>query len=608
MSENLDLNINIQTKGTEVIGILRKEIKEANGELLKAQTLYGDYSKEAINAANKVAILRDKIQEAKETSDLFDPGKKFQALSGTLSTLAGGFGAVQGAMALFGAESDNVQKALLKVQSAMALSQGLSVIKDGAKDFERLGTIIKSTSVYQAAYNFIMGTTVAVTEAATVTTVEQTVALEAEAVATTQVAVATTAATVSLRLFRAALLATGIGAAVILIGTLVTYLTDLAGATEKARKEKERLDKAYVDGSKKSYTQYLEDFDSLKEAELAKAGENEDAKFKIEEEYRKKKIAALEQQSKELLGKDVEAEGEIQKQIAKLKNEGLINSYAEQRRLKKLLDERKIQEAVDAALVEKQAIDNALSEYEKRQEKRKKINVETIGQDGMTDSERKKKEEDDEKAKADKEKRTREFNEKSEKDGLGKTLAIKAKADLDAINQAEDTAAAKKRIDELEKQSKIESAYAIADITAGISNIIGQETAAGKAIAIASATIDTYLSASTIFKQASKNPITVVNPAYPYLMAAPAVLGGIARVKQIASVSIPRGGGGGGSMPSMSSAAPIPPQLPTAQVTQLNQQTINDIGNQAVRAYVVESDVTSSQERITAIRQRARFS
>ena len=50
------------------------------------------------------------------------------------------------------------------------------------------------------------------------------------------------------------------------------------------------------------------------------------------------------------------------------------------------------------------------------------------------------------------------------------------------------------------------------------------------------------------------------------------------------------------------------PELPTAQITQLNQQSINDIGNNAVRAYVVESDVTSSQERITAIRQRARFS
>ena len=64
MSENLDLNINIQTKGTEVIGLFRKELKEANGELLKAQTLYGDYSAEAVKAAQKVALLKDKIQEA----------------------------------------------------------------------------------------------------------------------------------------------------------------------------------------------------------------------------------------------------------------------------------------------------------------------------------------------------------------------------------------------------------------------------------------------------------------------------------------------------------------------------------------------------------------
>jgi hypothetical protein len=45
-----------------------------------------------------------------------------------------------------------------------------------------------------------------------------------------------------------------------------------------------------------------------------------------------------------------------------------------------------------------------------------------------------------------------------------------------------------------------------------------------------------------------------------------------------------------------------------AQTTNISQQSINDIGNQAVRAYVIESDVTSNQQRMAAIRQRARFS
>ena len=59
-------------------------------------------------------------------------------------------------------------------------------------------------------------------------------------------------------------------------------------------------------------------------------------------------------------------------------------------------------------------------------------------------------------------------------------------------------------------------------------------------------------------------------------------------------------------MPTM--AAPITPELPQAATTNLSRQTINDIGNQAVRAYVIETDVTSNQERMAAIRQRARFS
>jgi len=51
-------------------------------------------------------------------------------------------------------------------------------------------------------------------------------------------------------------------------------------------------------------------------------------------------------------------------------------------------------------------------------------------------------------------------------------------------------------------------------------------------------------------------------------------------------------------MPSVGATAPMTPQLPMAQTTNLSQQRINDIGNQAVRAYVIESDVTSNQEEL----------
>jgi hypothetical protein len=161
----------------------------------------------------------------------------------------------------------------------------------------------------------------------------------------------------------------------------------------------------------------------------------------------------------------------------------------------------------------------------------------------------------------------------------------------------------KQNIAALEVQNKKDTAYAIADITAGLSNIIGQDTAAGKAIAVASATIDTYLAASTIFKQASKNPITVVNPAYPYLMAAPAVLAGIARVKQITAVKIPnaRGGssaGAGVAPPSFSSVPSMAaPQVQTGQGVNATQQIAQTIGaaQKPIQAYVVSTQLTSQQ-------------
>jgi hypothetical protein len=117
---------------------LKKQLREATQELQVARQKYGEFSTEAVNASKKVALIRDEIDAANEASQLFDPGKRFQALTTAASTAAGGIAAVQGAMALFGGESQEVEKALLKVQGAMALSQGLSQLKDVGKVTEQL--------------------------------------------------------------------------------------------------------------------------------------------------------------------------------------------------------------------------------------------------------------------------------------------------------------------------------------------------------------------------------------------------------------------------------------------------------------------------------------
>ena len=74
-----------------------------------------------------------------------------QKLTGSLNAAAGGFALVQGSMALFGTESEDVEKAILKVQSAMAISQGVETIREGAKSVQALGAAIRSTTIFQKA-------------------------------------------------------------------------------------------------------------------------------------------------------------------------------------------------------------------------------------------------------------------------------------------------------------------------------------------------------------------------------------------------------------------------------------------------------------------------
>lgn len=137
-----------------------------------------------------------------------------------------------------------------------------------------------------------------------------------------------------------------------------------------------------------------------------------------------------------------------------------------------------------------------------------------------------------------------------------------------------------------------------AGINAAI-EIVGRESAAGKALAIAQAVMNTYTGATRALKD--------VPYPFNFVAAATTIAQGFLSVKKIMSTPLPNNAGAGMSA-NVNMSAPVAPQLPQAQTTNLSQSTINDIGNQAVRAYVVESDVTSNQQRIAAIRQRARFS
>jgi hypothetical protein len=127
------------------LGSLKSQLKEAQQEVQILSEKFGATSTQAVEAAKSAAILKDKIGDAKALTDAFNPDAKFKALTGSLTGVASGFSVVTGAMGAFGTENKNVEKALLKVQSAMAMAQGLQGIGESIDSFKQLKAVVVSS-------------------------------------------------------------------------------------------------------------------------------------------------------------------------------------------------------------------------------------------------------------------------------------------------------------------------------------------------------------------------------------------------------------------------------------------------------------------------------
>ena len=150
MAQDIEVSIKVDGSQSErALGTLKSQLREAQNEVNALSDKFGATSVQAVNAARKAAELKDRIGDAKALTDAFNPDAKFKALSASLGGVAGGFAAVQGGMNLLGVESSATEEALLKVQSAMALSQGAQAVGESVDSFKQLGTVIKSTTIFQ---------------------------------------------------------------------------------------------------------------------------------------------------------------------------------------------------------------------------------------------------------------------------------------------------------------------------------------------------------------------------------------------------------------------------------------------------------------------------
>ena len=140
MAEKKVIELEVKTNAQS----LKSQLREAQQEVQALSDKFGATSAQAINAAKRAAELKDAIGDAKALTDAFNPDAKFNALSSSIGGVVNGFQAYEGALGLVGVESAQLQEQLLKVQSAMALSQGLQGLGEARDSFKQLGAVAKN--------------------------------------------------------------------------------------------------------------------------------------------------------------------------------------------------------------------------------------------------------------------------------------------------------------------------------------------------------------------------------------------------------------------------------------------------------------------------------
>lgn len=702
MAENIVIGAKIQTdagQATESVKSWKAEIKAAKQELKAAAEQYGELSAQAIAAARKVAELNDAMGDQQALVDKLNPDAKFAALAQGVQGAVGAFSALTGAMAAFGVDSENVEKTLMKVQGAMAMTQGINSLLEAKDGLKQMGAIVGGQLV--KAFHAL----------------------------------------------KAAIGGTGIGLLVIALAAVVAYWDKIKGAVTGYNAQAERSlelarEKVKVAESELSAISDQENtlrlqgmsereilkLKILKNDEIIKAKqlelENQKTVFKgqVEAEARNRRIlegalkfvtaplqllldgvakvgkffgkdwgvnlsggiagmvfdpvAAKKKQDETLAEMDKgirdtinardglklslqnmdkqEASAASARRTESIKREK--DYYSEIDKIAQESFERRKKMREDAETLNRQlqeenlrrelsssqiALRNLEQEYSQRYATLSAAGVSTVELERWFAAE-KQKITDEEKAKkdaadtAEKEKQTAAYNEQIQRQiNLSATIVgdhslslqqrrqLLDQYDNSVINSSRYTeeertailaanAQARIQLDGEESGARQQALTATASVMGQVAGVLGKHTAAGKAMAVAQTTIDTYQSATGAYKSLVNIPF--VGPVLAPIAAGAAIVAGLANVRKILAVNVPNGGGvampsvpSAPSIPSVTAAAPMQ-AMAQATTTRLDSDSINAVGNATSgRAYVLDSDVRSASERNTRLNRAARL-
>lgn len=537
---------------------MKSEIKELTVAAQQAVMQFGEFSPEARKAESALAGARDRMEDFNDRVKAVNPDK-FAKLNTVVMGVANGFQAAQGAMALFGNESKDFEKTMIKLQGAMALTQGLEGLGKVQQQFTAIFTDIVSGA--KKAFAAI----------------------------------------------RAGIGSTGIGLLVIALGSIVAYWDEIKSAimgvseeTKKAKVEQDKYNQSIRDLNRERELLLYGELTSKKSELLEiEAKQNQIGQDYIKIQKRLKQISDVRRLTDASYAKDEEAQLRLTLQANTLKSEQLVNLEIRTRQAIKTI------EANDAA--KKQADAEKAVQQNKTAAQKEADRLKAI-QDGkdLVDAQNKKHEEDL-------------FKELGTIKGAGlfkQGEQLKTYTDEEYKLLAE--AAARKKAQKekenadaiLSEQQLHDAKLSIAQSTVegltALNNILTAEDQKRqniqKGIALVEIAIDTAIAVSSLNAESAKasaqvagilGPATPIFTAAYYAQGIVRILANVAKAKQLLSGGKPSGGGGTGAMgvnaPAMS-APNISSSLPS-------------VSGFDTKVFVTEGDIRRTTDRVDSTRK-----
>ena len=574
--ENLTTAID---QNDQAVKSLKQQYKEAALEVQKLADEFGATSKQVTEAAKRAADLKDRIEDSNDAIAAFKGEGAFNATAKAVGAVASGFSAVQGALALAGAQSEEFEKTMIRLQGAMALAQGLQGLEDVGRSFAQLKTV---------AVNALNG-------------------------------------------IKTAIGATGIGLLVIALGTVVAYWDDIKGAVNGVSAEQEQLN-AKVDANLKMEQSKLESIGSQDNVlRLQGKSEKDILKMKIGQYDQVIKATEAQIEQNRITSKSQIEAAQRNKDILKgildflsipfqtvLKTIDMIGTavgknFGLAAGFNKLLDaganlifdpEAEKAKAEETYLTSKKYLEKITNDKAAAQLSIRNMDKQDADKSKEIASKKNQDETDALLKQSEILKAGRDENLKMQDQSLNdlKEWGAKKLAENQKINEdqiAANKAAADAEV-EIEKQ-KTEAKLALLNAVSGglslAADELGESTAAGKAAAVAAASISTYTAIAGQLSAFSNIPV----PGYAIAQAILTGAVGLIQVKKILSVKTPKSKGSAGTVPSVGgaggggSAPAAAPQFNVIGNSGVNQ-IAQTLGQQPpVQAYVVANNVTTAQ-------------